>query len=509
LIQNAMAGMTVCWSSNARLAGFEKALREKVTMSDGRQGEIQGATEGGVSGEHPSSSPFEILVGPTTSDQFNTAHLRLIPIACWRVDDIRFAFDSSFVTADPTSDPTNRNDIRAEFSHLIELVKLHPGCPVSIFGHADPVGTDVYNKALSGRRAMSIYALLIFHSESDEAVGLWKQIASTEHWGDEQRGIMEQVTGLPARTPDGKLIRQYMENICPPDLTLTKQDFLAHGADAHGKGDYQGCSEFNPMLIFSQEKQAQFDQAEQRNDSEQMLDRNEQNEINRRVMVLMFRKGSRVDPHQWPCPRASEGVAGCIKRFWSNGETRRSTHLPNHIDRNFNDKKDTFACRFYQRISDQSPCHGAVRFARVRLYDGFEQFIPFAPFEATLVNQEPIKGSANGEGIAILDNVILPASCEIRWGYKPERGEQPELLFGRTIFLVAADEEGDEAAHKKLNNLGYHDDDIATNIAGFQLDYGHLTDPFLSTTGEFDSRTLDLLGKVYAEAANDLRRPQS
>jgi hypothetical protein len=115
-----------------------------------------------------------------------------------------------------------------------------------------------------------------------------------------------------------------MENICPPDLTLTKQDFLAHGADAHGKGDYQGCSEFNPMLIFSQEKQAQFDQAEQRNDSEQMLDRNEQNEINRRVMVLMFRKGSRVDPHQWPCPRASEGVAGCIKRFWSNGETRLS-----------------------------------------------------------------------------------------------------------------------------------------------------------------------------------------
>lgn len=263
------------------------------------------------------------------------------------------------------------------------------------------------------------------------------------------------------------------------------------------------------MLIFSQEKQAQFDQAEQQKDSEQLLDRNEQNEINRRVMVLMFRKGSRVDPHKWPCPRASEGVAGCIKRFWSNGETRRSTHLPNHADRTFDDKKDTFACRFYQRISDQSPCNGTVRFARVRLYDGFEQFIPFAPFEATILNQVPIKGSANSEGIAILNNVTLPANCEIRWGYKPEHGEQPELLFRRTIFLVASDEEGDEAARKKLSNLGYHDDDNATNIAGFQLDYGHLTDPFLSITGELDSGTLDLLGKVYAKAANDLRRPQS
>jgi len=35
-------------------------------------------------------------------------------------------------------------------------VKDHPACPLSVFGHADPVGSDDYNKALSGRRAMAV-----------------------------------------------------------------------------------------------------------------------------------------------------------------------------------------------------------------------------------------------------------------------------------------------------------------------------------------------------------------
>ena len=76
-------------------------------------------------------------------------------------------------------------------------------------------------------------------------------------------------------------------------------------------------------------------------------------------MVLIFRKDSQVLPAKWPCPKATEGKAGCIKRFWSDGETRRGTHLPG-VDRKFDDTKDTFACRFYQRISDTSPCHGTV-----------------------------------------------------------------------------------------------------------------------------------------------------
>lgn len=344
-----------------------------------QEGMMQASSGGGVSSEHDSSEPFEFLVGPTTSDQFNTARLRLIPVACWRVDDIRFAFDSSFVAADSSREPAYiPGDIRAELQHLVTLLKDHPGCPLSVFGHADPVGNDDYNKLLSGRRAMAIYALLIFNTDPGAAVKMWQFISGRENWGSNQRDNMRALTGLPVTTQDTELMKSYMQKLCPSDLKLTKTDFLAQGADAGGKGDFQGCGEFNPVLLFSKEEQASFDMAgrgDQNKPENQaaIATRNVDNARNRRVMVLLFRKGSRVEPTKWPCPSATEGTAGCRKRFWSNGEARRSIHLQG-VERDFTKSGDTFACRFYQRISDRSPCEGlkTVEFGllHMQIFDG-------------------------------------------------------------------------------------------------------------------------------------------
>ena len=332
-------------------------------MADEKKGTIDAASDGGVSGQHQDPGRFQFLVGPTTSNQFNTARLWSNPIACWRVDDIRFGFDSSFVNADPT--PDNPNDIRAELANLVALLKLHPNSPLSVFGHADPVGKDAYNKDLSGRRAMVIYGLLTANGETARAVNLWQHVAGAESWDKPVWEAMQQLTGLSRTTPHATLIQAYIRKLCPPELKLTKADFLARGADPQGKGDYQGCGEFNPLLLFSQEKQADFDHARQRNspdDQATIQEENAANAPNRRVLVLIFRKGSKVDPAKWPCPSATDanGVAACKKRFWKkdpDGEKRRGTHLPG-IDRQFTDKPDTFACRFYQRISDSSPCEG-------------------------------------------------------------------------------------------------------------------------------------------------------
>ncbi|MCS6862371.1 MAG: hypothetical protein NZT92_18870, partial [Abditibacteriales bacterium] len=92
--------------------------------------------------------------------------------------------------------------------------------------------------------------------------------------------------------------------------------------------------------------------------SQSQSQRNAENAPNRRVVVFLFRPGSKVSAERWPCPRAKEGIAGCQKRFWSDGEKRRGTHLPNER-REFEKSKDTFACRFYQRISEASPCEAA------------------------------------------------------------------------------------------------------------------------------------------------------
>jgi hypothetical protein len=157
------------------------------------------------------------------------------------------------------------------------------------------------------------------------------------------------------------LFRRYMEDLCGPELKLEKQDFLGHGDDAGGKGDFQGCSELNPVLIFSQKDQTDFEQDKDK------TKRNKENAPNRRVVVLIFRKGSRVDPSKWPCPRVNEGVAGCRKRFWSDGEKRRSTRLPDK-PRKFEETKNTFACQFYHRLVEQSPCEVILKTFEIRLY---------------------------------------------------------------------------------------------------------------------------------------------
>src|SRR5690349_12869555 len=219
-------------------------------MGDG-EGSVHDTSDGGVTGKHPDPSPVELRVGTSTADEKNTVRLRLNPVACFRVDDIRFAFDSSFVSSDPADD---KNDIRAELKLLVSLIKRHPESPLSVFGHADPEGKDDYNKQLSGRRAIVIYALLIANSDPSTAVKLWQGVAREENWGKHQRETMESFTGLPAGTAESELFKAYMQKLSPPDLKLGKKDFLGQGADAKGKADYQGCSSFNPLLVFSTQR---------------------------------------------------------------------------------------------------------------------------------------------------------------------------------------------------------------------------------------------------------------
>lgn len=306
-------------------------------------------SEGGVAARHSATGLLPVVVAPTHEDRHNVLRAPLIPIACWRVDDLRFEFGSSIPTP----------DITGELRNLGKLLDEHPDCPISIFGHADPVGEDTANKDLSGRRATAIYALLI------RDPGLWEKLyrrpSAYDDWTDRALQLMlDHVTGTTGNDTSAhkadagkrqRLFTDYMNKISPPTLRkLDKaKDFLARGADAGGKGDYQGCSEFNPVLIFSQQDQSRFE------GDKDKTQRNRDNAPNRRVVVLVFRKNSEVAPGRWPCPRATEGVAGCRKRFWSDGEDRRGRRLATEA-RLFSKTKDTFACRFYDRLSDRSPC---------------------------------------------------------------------------------------------------------------------------------------------------------
>ncbi len=457
-------------------------------MADDDSGSLAGSTEGGLSGTHGEIKPSPFLVGPSTADEFNTLKLPTVPIACFRVDDARFDFDSSFVASHPEDET---KDIRAELKLLVKLLKDSPQSPLSVFGHADPVGNDDYNKQLSGRRATVIYALLIANTDPDTAVHLWQAVAAQEQWGASQRHSMQTFTGLPAGTADAALIKAYMQKLSPPELQLGKKDFLGQGADPRGKGDMQGCSEFNPSLIFSQQRNDAFTSA---NDTQ---GRNDANARNRRVLVLLFKKGSKIDVTKWPCPRVSEGVAGCKQRFWADGEQRRSMRLPD-TDRLFEKTKDTFACRFYHRLLTNSPCESPVLSLKIRLFDPQGRPLPFAPClitQGTATTAARASGAppaplgttaaeASGavskvgkdDGYVSVSIQKLPATINVRWS-RPKKAEDTgaplpnvndldDFEYVKDVIVAMPDDDADDTVRSRLKNLGY-DTRPVTLIPGY------------------------------------------
>lgn len=313
---------------------------------------------------------------PVGQGDTTTTRVAMRPIAAWRMDYGRFEFDSSFIEPEAA----------LEIPHLIELARRFPESPISLFGHADPTGDDHYNKALSGRRALAVYGLLV------RDVELWDELYRQEYNGDRWglRSVQRMLAELPdtngepyyAGTVDdwfgagskaalerfqvdhgltvdgdpGPLSRKalyhvYMDFLCThPDgevFVLTDDDFLARGQGDDHRGDVQGCSEANPAMVFNQAEHAELQAWAKREE------RNRQNAVNRRVVIFFYPAGVRIDVDAWwPCPAARDGFAICQKRFWSDAPDRRN---PQAQRRHFDGDFDTFACRFYHWIGNNTP----------------------------------------------------------------------------------------------------------------------------------------------------------
>jgi hypothetical protein len=151
-----------------------------------------------------------------------------------------------------------------------------------------------------------------------------------------------------------RLHEVYMDYLCADaserPFKLDAAHFLGSGASG-GKASYQGCGEFNPVMLFSSQEKEVYDQAKNQ------LERNNENAPNRRVVALLFRPGSRIDAASWPCPTASEKTAGCRKRLWSDSKERLKN---GELRREFSKGDGTFGCRFYDRMSTGSPCERGV-----------------------------------------------------------------------------------------------------------------------------------------------------
>jgi hypothetical protein len=350
-------------------------------MADDRSSNLSHREAGSGTAGEVEVITLPIFVAPTLTGRHNTLRPAIDPIACWKAEDMLFEFNSSFVM------PTMASQ-SADLKHLMDK---HRGAPASVYGHTDPTGTDDFNKPLSGNRAQAVYGMLT------RRIDLWEELFTKEGWGEDAVDVMltalgfeaidhkagvadfQKKTGLTAsgnadKETRAELFAQYMDFVCADEtgtpFKLDATDFLGHGDDIDGKADYQGCSEFNPVLVFSEEEDSAFRAAPDK------TERDKANAPNRRVVVFLFRKGSRIDPEEWPCPRVKEGTALCKKRFWSDEKKRRQLTAER---REFDTTGDTFACRFYERLSTDSPCDSKRRvFIDLQSVDELGFFVPNA-----------------------------------------------------------------------------------------------------------------------------------
>ncbi|CAN5179062.1 hypothetical protein BH09PSE6_BH09PSE6_13270 [soil metagenome] len=301
------------------------------------------AAPAGTIASHPIRIARPLRVAPTDALDFNTLSVDLVAVACLQVPDVLFEFDSSFPAPTIASMLGQIPSLRER--HRSELNGLPP---LSVFGHADPIGDDEYNKILSGRRAMAIYGALTHD------VPLWEFLFDHPHGGDDWKAadvmaVMRTAVPGSADMTRQQLIEGYLRTLSGE--AIGKDQFIGRGRDPKGKADFQGCGEFNPLRLLSIDESRTLSR----------VAKHEQNLPNRRVIVFMFRPGTRIDTARWPCPTALDATAACRKRFFGPPRTGEIRRTATAARREFADASDTFACRFYDRIARLSPCELPLR----------------------------------------------------------------------------------------------------------------------------------------------------
>lgn len=477
---------------------------------------------------------------------FNLVRAGLVTVAFVRLEDIHFEFGSSFLLPfDFDAGPLKR------------LIKQHDGAKLGVFGHADPVGSESFNKLLSGRRAAAVYGMFL------RDVDLWHQLY-TDHdtngkdeWTPRVVQVMLRHLGHDPGRVDGvvdattraalrgfqdtnglspgpfdslgrldavsfkALARAYMDSICvdrsserfpaqpaapgdppgkprPQPFALEKEDFIARGKGKDFKADVMGCGEFNPTVLFSRDEEATL--ARKENHAE----RNRENQPNRRVLVLLYRPNTRVDPVKWPCPTFKEGIAGCQKRFFADARERSTRSAERRL---FSATKDTFQCRFFQRMHENALFQlvtSALLVSRFALtqFEGVAKFFTQGEFHAWML---------------LVFGADMP---------KDTLDQVREQLLGGAfpncdIALVQGGVDGHDAAYDRVEKMILIDAELAQRAeksnadaqklgAALVEEYGHFVDDHIRTEmtnvgGDADLDEGAVFGFALVSLRNDLQ----
>ncbi len=311
----------------------------------------------------------------------------LHPIACWKIDDIYFDFDKSFIKQKAVLAFSKLKELNDQLTR--EFRSVYKETPqFSLFGHADPVGQPDYNKILSENRAIAVYGVITNNPEKwkeifkkkDDIIYLQKRLNGTKLSEKESfydgpiNGIMD--------TKTENAVRSYMEYLFPKEAKFSDENFLGKGKYA-----YQGCSEYNPVLMFSYQEDREL------NKPKNKKERDRQNQINRRVTGFFFRPGLKNLDEFWPCKFAPD-IQSCYTQLLEPKKLRLSFQDENRREHGVTNvkehgpDKDTFVCKFYSQVASDSKCETYKLFLpEIRLHferTKYEFLINFKEYKLTI-----------------------------------------------------------------------------------------------------------------------------
>jgi len=134
-------------------------------------------------------------------------------------------------------------------------------------------------------------------------------------------------------------------------VKLKPDDFVGDPSDKLVQWACSGCSEFNPVVLFSKSDEDAF------KSSGNKAERDAKNAPNRRASLFLF-PATAKGPGKvtFPCPAWSDGTASCKKQLFPDADKRRN---PTDAERTWETAKDTFGCQFYAEIGKGEKAGGA------------------------------------------------------------------------------------------------------------------------------------------------------
>ena len=377
-------------------------------------------------------------------------------LECCSIPGTTFAYDSSFV----------RPSIADHIGPLADALDRHPEAKVLVFGHTDRVGTEAYNKALSERRARSVYAFI-----TDDAA-TWEALYQQEQWGT--RAIQEILKDFeePAFDPGpvngvyGPTTRQAVVNyqtsrglavdgVAGPvtrqrlftDYMTGKHD-VALTPDRFMDPKHMGCGEFNPVE-----------------------DTEAASEANRRVTFFLFH------PDRLPnLPCAHGDLAPCHRQV--------EPPLPRF--------SPSFRCSFFDSLARACACETSLLSIAIRILDPDRHAFAGADYRLS-VQGDIREGAVDGEGWLVEEHVAKAGMCALEWAAPGDRAATGGAYgYARAIFLDVESGSDVEQAARRLHNLGYAPGDpLDPAVAAFQADYGLVPD------GQLTPATRQRLAEVH------------